>query len=176
MKTQINPAKIKRRWTQIILLSTTCCLLFTLIGCAAFVRKFTRKPKGEPEKEEPVIQPEVYPDLAADKDQLYKDYSAFWEGWADQLMEFLNEKANFKKQRECAYEALDNLIKMRELLNEEKAKSLESLINEFTAVKTIIFTGRLSSPDYNYLKNKVERIKSGVHRHFAHSKISKDLK
>lgn len=168
--------KIKRRWTQIIGLSTTCCLLFTLIGCAAFVRKFTRKPKGELEKEEPVIQPEVYPDLAAAKDELYKDYSTFWEGWADQLMEFLNEKANFKKQKECAYEALDNLTKMRELLNEEKAKSLEPLIDEFTAVKAIVFAGRLSSPDYNYLKNKVERIKSRVHRHFAYSRISKDFK
>jgi hypothetical protein len=168
--------RIKRRWTQIILRSTACCLLFTLIGCAAFVRKFTRKPKGEPQKEEPVIQPEVYPDAAAAKDELYKDYATFWEGWADELMEFMNEKANFKKQKECAYESLDNLIKMRELLNEEKAKSLEPLIDEFTAVKAIVFAGRLSSSDYNYLKNKIGRIKSRVHRHFAHSKISKDLK
>lgn len=168
--------KIKRRWTQIIGLFITCSLLFTLIGCAAFVRKFTRKPKGEPEKEEPVIQPEVYPDAAVNKDELYKDYFTFWEGWADQLMEFLNEQANFKKQRECAYEALDNLIKIRELLNEEKAKSLEPLINEFIAVKTIVFAGRLISSDYSYLKNKVERIKSRVHRDFTHSRVSKDLK
>lgn len=168
--------RFKSQITQIVILSTVCCLLSTLIGCAAFVRKFTRKPRGEPKKEEPVIQPEVYPDAAADKDELYKDYSVFWEGWVDELMEFLDEKANFKKQRECAYEALDNLMKMRELLNEEKAKSLEPLMNEFTAVKTIIFAGRLSSSDYNYLKNKVERIRSRVHRHFAHSKIRKDLK
>lgn len=168
--------RLKQQITQIMVLFSVLCFLFSVIGCAAFVRKFTRKPKGEPQKEEPVIQPEAYPDVAADRDELYKDYSTFWEGWADQLMEFLNEKANFKKQRECAYEALDNLIKMRKLLNEEKAKSLEPLIDEFTAVKTIVFTGRLSSSDYTYLKNKVERIKSRVHRHFAHSKISKDLK
>lgn len=168
--------RFKSQITQIMVLFSVLCSLFSVSGCQTLARKFTRKPKGEPKKEEPVIQPEVYPDAAAAKDDLYRDYSTFWEGWVDQLMEFLNEQANFKKQRECAYEALDNLMKMRELLNEEKAKSLEPLINEFTTVKTIVFAGRLSSSDYHYLKNKVERIKSRVHRNFAYSKISKDFK
>jgi|SRR3989338_828544 len=176
MKTQLNAAKIKHRWTQIIGVSVSCSFLFTLIGCAAFVRKFTRKPKGEPKKEEPVIQPEVYPEAAAAKDELYKDYFTFWEGWSAELMEFLNEKANFKKQRECAYEALDSLMKMRRLLNEEKAKGLEPLINEWTTIKDIIFAGRLNSADHQYLKNKIERTKGRVRRNFAYSRIKKDLK
>lgn len=167
---------LKLQITQIIVLFSVLCSLFFLSGCQTLARKFTRKPKGEPKQEEPVIQPEVYPDVTSASDELYKDYFTFWESWADELIEFLNEKANFKKQRECAALALDNLIKMRELLKEEKAKSLEPKVIEFAAVKAIVFAGRLISSDYYYLKNKVERIKSMVHRNFTYSKIKKDLK
>ena len=146
-----------------------------LCGCEAFVRKFTRKPKGEPNKEMPVLQPEVYPDVASSRDQLYKDYFLFWETWVDELLSNLSEKANVKKQKECANEALDNLLKMRSLLNDEKAKTLEPFIAEFTAVKNTISAGRPNGADFYYLRNKLERIKSKVHRNFIFSKIKKDL-
>lgn len=162
--------------SKIILLSTCYLLLATLTGCEAFVRKFTRKPKGEIRKEEPIIQPEAYPDISSANDELYKDYFLFWESWVDELSSFLNDKANFKKQKECASESLDNLIKMQSLLNDEKAKSLEPLIVEFTTVKKIIFSGRLNSTDFYYLSAKAERIKTKVRRNFAFSKIKKDLK
>ena len=168
--------RLNKEITQIIFICSIFFFLFYLSGCQTLARKFTRKPKGEPKKEEPVIQPEVYPDVAQGKDELYKDYFTFWESWADELIEFLNEKANSKKQKECAALALDNLIKMRELLKEEKAKSLEPKVIEFAAVKAIVFAGRLISSDYYYLKNKVERIKSMVHRNFAYSRIKQDLK
>lgn len=166
---------LKKRRTPIVLVFTLYCLFFTLIGCEAFVRKFTRKPK-EIKKEEPVIQPEVYPEALASKEQLYKDYFLFWQTWADELSAHLNEKANAKKQKECAYEALDNLMKLEPLLNEEKAKALEPLLNEFKTVKNIIFAGHLNSPDFDYLRVKVERIKSKVHRSFVFLKARKDLK
>ena len=61
MKTQLNAAKIKHRWTQIIGVSVSCSFLFTLIGCAAFVRKFTRKRKKEDlPQEEMVLAPEEW--------------------------------------------------------------------------------------------------------------------
>lgn len=161
--------------TKIILLSTFYLLFTVLIGCEAFVRKFTRKQK-EIKKEEPVIQPEVYPEAGASNEQLYKDYFLFWQTWSDELLAHLNEKANAKKQKECAYEALDNLMKLEPLLNEEKAKALEPLLNEFKTVKNIIFAGHLNSPDFDYLRIKVERIKSKVHRSFVFLKARKDLK
>ena len=159
---------------KIVLLSTAYFLLSTLTGCEAFVRKFTRKPK-EVRKEEPIIQPEIYPDKGVAKDRLYKDYFLFWQAWADELLAHLNEKANLKKQKECAYEALDNLFKMRSLLNEEKAKAFEPLVNEFKTVSDIVFAGRLVSADFDYLRLKVERIKAKVHRNFIFSKVQKDL-
>lgn len=160
--------------TRIILLATIYLLLTTLTGCQALVRKFTRPPK-EVKKEEPIIQPEIYPDKSAAKDMLYKDYFLFWQTWADELLAHLNEKANLKKQKECAYEALDNLFKMRSLLNEEKAKEFEPLVDEFKTVRDIVFAGRLVSSDFDYLRLKVERIKAKVRRKFIFSKVQKAL-
>lgn len=155
------------------------CGLWTLVcglyGCEAFVRKFTRKPRGEMKKEEPLIQPQEYPDLAVNKNELYKDYFLFWESWADELVSFLNEKANFKKQKECVSQALDNLSKMRSLLNVEKARALEQYVLELTSVKNIVFEGHLNSADFSSLRNKVERIKSKVRHSFILSKIKMDL-
>ena len=175
MKTQINTDKIKPRLTQIVALVTGFWLLVSLTGCEAFVKKFRRKPKEE-KKEEPIIQPENYPDVALNKDELYRDYFLFWESWADELVSFLNEKANVRKQKECIQQAVDNLVKMRSLLNEEKAKSLDKFAAELAAVKNVLFQSYLNSADFSYLKNKLERIKAKVHQGFVFSKIKKDLR
>lgn len=167
---------MKREFSNIRVLLAVCCLLFTTVGCEAFVRKFTRKPKGETKREEPLIQPQDYPDVALNKEELYKDYFLFWESWADELVSFLRENANAKKQKECAGEALDNLAKMQSLLNDEKARMLEKFILEFTAVRNMVFESYLNSADFSYLRNKVERIKSGVHRGFMFLRVRKELK
>ena len=76
MKTQINTGKTKYRVTQIAVLVAGFCLLVSLTGCEAFRKKFRRKPKEE-KREEPIIQPESYPDVALNKDELYRDYFLF---------------------------------------------------------------------------------------------------
>lgn len=161
---------------KICLLFFISCLLFSLTGCQSFARKFIRKPKGEPKKEEPIFQPQEYPQMPQETGQLYKDYFLFWESWADELLSYLSKDANFKKQKECAEQSLDNLTKMQSLLNEEKAKALASRVNEFTAVKEAIFSGSLNSASLSSLRNKVERIKSRVRREFGYNKIQNDIK
>lgn len=155
------------------------CFLFLVIcsltGCEAFVRKFTRKTK-KTVFEEPVIQPQEYPQTALSREELYRDYFLFWETWADELLNFLKEDANAKKQKACADEALDNLTKMQSLLNEEKAKLLAAAIGEFNTFKNILAENSLNRADISYLRNKLERIKAKVHRGFIFSKIKKDLK
>lgn len=155
------------------------CFLFLVIcslsGCEAFVRKFTRKTK-KMVFEEPVIQPQEYPRTALSQEELYRDYFLFWETWADELINFLKEDANAKKQKACADEALDNLTKMQSLLNEEKANSLQGLIVEFNTFKNILSENSLNRADISYLRNKLERIKAKIHRGFIFSKIKKDLK
>lgn len=175
MNLQINTDKIKYRLTQIAALFTGFCLLVSLTGCEAFVRKFRRKP-AEEKREESIIQPESYPDVALNKDELYRDYFLFWESWADELVSFLNDTANVKKQKECIQQATDNLVKMQSLLNEEKARSLDTFAAELTTVKNVLFQSYLNNADFSYLKKKMERIKAKVHQGFVFSKIKKDLK
>src|SRR3989338_324309 len=155
------------------------CFVFLVLcswpGCEAFVRKFTRKTK-KTVLEEPVIQPQEYPSTALSREELYRDYFLFWETWADELLNFLKEDANAKKQKACANEALDNLTKMQSLLNEEKANALQGLIEEFNTFRNILSENRLNRADISYLRNKLERVKAKVHRGFIFSKVNKDLK
>lgn len=155
------------------------CFLFfvlcSLTGCEAFVRKFTRKSK-KVVLEEPVIQPQEYPQTALSREELYRDYFLFWETWADELLNFLKEDANAKKQKACANEALDNLIKMQSLLNEEKSAALQQLIEEFSILKNILSENSFNRADLSYLRNKLEKIKAKAHRGFIFSKVKKDMK
>ena len=167
--------RFNNKIAQIIVLVTGFWLLVSLTGCEAFVKKFRRKPREE-KREEPIIQPESYPDVALNKDELYRDYFLFWESWADELVSFLKDNANTKKQKECIQQAMDNLLKMQSLLNEEKAVSLDKFVIELTTVKNVLFQSYLNSADFSYLKNKVERVKARVHRDFVFSKIKKDLR
>ena len=58
------------------------CLVFTLVGCDAFVRKFTRKPKTQefPE-EEMVLAPEEYEPIALSAAERYQQDFFFWKAW-----------------------------------------------------------------------------------------------
>lgn len=155
-----------------LLVLVSCCLC----SCEAFVRKFTRKSDKAIKTEEPIFEPETYPDASANKDALYKDYFLFWETWSEELLSFLDEGENFKKQKECAEEALDNLTKMQSLLSDERGKALEVFVCDFKEIKEEIFKGGLSSVDFYSLKRKVQRIRSSIHHNFIFSKINKDLK
>lgn len=171
-----KPQAASRKPQVLFLLFTLHLLLITCVGCEAFVRKFRRKPQGEERKELPIFEPQIYDEAAVAKDELYRDYFVFWESWADELISYLKENANAKKQKECVSQGLDNLLKMQSLLNEEKAKAMEPSIVEFKAVRNKIFASYLKTIELSSLKNKIERIKTKVHRDFAFSKVKNDLK
>ena len=58
--------------SKLFLLVTSYLLLVTTIGCDAFIRKFTRKPKKENlPKEELLIAPEEYKVPLMSKEDLY---------------------------------------------------------------------------------------------------------
>lgn len=148
--------------------------LSSLTGCEAFVRKFTRKPKYI-KKEEPIIQPESYPEITVTKEDYYKDSFLFWESWSDELISFLTSDANFKKQKQCANESLENLIKCQGLLNEAKAREFQPSILEFSEIKDEIFSGNLSSSRLPVLRDRVKRVKVKVRRNFSYTKVKDDL-
>ena len=131
--------RLKPPITQIILLVTSYLLLVTLIGCDAFVRKFTRKRKKENlPQEEMVLVPQEYKAPVVAKDELYRQYFFFWKSWHDELIQALTTGANYKKQIDCANEAIKNLQQLKSLLKPEKQKQLDAYINQLNDLKELI--------------------------------------
>jgi len=160
---------------QIILLVTSCLLLITLLGCEAFVRKFTRKPKRENlPREEMVLAPEVYDSIQMSKEELYRQYFLFWKSWQDELINSLSFQGNRKKQIECVKESLKNLTSLRELLNEEKQKQLDPYIKELNALKDSI-EGDWYNNNYAANSYTAERLKTNILRNFSFKNIKNYL-
>lgn len=157
-----------------LLLATIYSLLFTSIGCEAFVRKFTRKSKKEIQKEEPVLAPEEYKGPQMSREELYRQYLLFWRSWHDELINSLSSGANHKKQVGCVNETIKNLGQLRTLINEEKQKKLDNYISQLKDLKDLIVKDPYGN---NLAKNRfnAERIKRDILRDFSYNKISKDV-
>lgn len=144
-------------------------LVFNLIGCEAFVRKFTRKPKEKP-KEEMVIAPEEYKGPKMTKEQLYRQYFLFWKSWQDELINALDSSKNHKKRIDCAAEAIENLELLKALLKADKQKVLDAYLNQLRHLKDLISKDLYG---YNVSMHRLiaERIKRNILRDFSYPKI-----
>jgi hypothetical protein len=149
-------------------------LIGNLIGCDAFVRKFTRKHKREARKEEMVLAPEEYKPPQLTKEEVYRHYFLFWKSWHDELINSLAVGANHKKQIDCAEEALKNLDLLRVTLQEKKQKRLDIYINQLKGLKESIAQDLYGN---NISANRLtaERIKRGILRDFSYDKIKNYL-
>lgn len=155
----------------IIRLSIVCFLIFSLLGCEAFVRKFTRKRKKENlPKEELVLAPEEYKVTQMTKEELYRQYFLFWRSWHDELIGALYEGANRKKQKDCLNEMVKNLKQLRLLLNDEKKAKLDVYINQIKELDEIIAQDLYGN---NIAVNRLtaEQIKRNILRDFSYSKV-----
>jgi len=159
----------------IILVSGFWLLVTLLMGCEAFVRKFTRKPKKPEVLKEPVLIPEVYPELTYSTYDMYKDSYLFFRSWMDELINYLEPSENRKKQIDCINEAKENLLKMHSVLKEEKQKELESYIRKLDEIKDQI-KGFLSQDKFYSLKNQSINLKSRISKNFSYSKIKDFIK
>lgn len=163
--------KIQNTKSKIILLVTSYLLLVTILGCEAFVRKFTRKPKKESlTPKEMVLVPEEYKGPQMSKEDLYRQHLLFWKSWHSELIESLSKNASHKKQIYCANEAIKNLELLRTLLNEEKQKKLDIYIGELTALLDLIKED-LYGNSIAINRQKSEQIKRNILRDFSYSKI-----
>jgi len=170
----MNNLRSKENISKTILLVASCSLLVTMLGCDAFVRKFTRKPKKEDlPKEELVLFPEEYKPTM-DKEQVYRQYFLFWQSWQEELITALLRSGNHKKQVDCAEEAIKNLTSLKPLIKAEKQKKLDIYITQLKDLRDQIKMDAYSSrADVNI--QEAERIKKGILRDFSYSKISKDI-
>jgi deoxyribodipyrimidine photolyase len=149
-------------------------LLVTLIGCDAFVRKFTRKPKKEElTQEEMVLAPEEYK-VGMSKEELYRQYFLFWKSWQDELINALSREGSHKKQVACAKEAIKNLEYLRPLLNEEKQKQLDVYINKLNALKDSVEEDAYNN-NFAINASLAESIKMNILKDFSFNKIKNYL-
>jgi hypothetical protein len=148
-------------------------LIFDLVGCEAFVKKFTRKKKTEEKEEELVLAPEEYKDTMT-KEERYRQHFEFWKSWQTELYESLLQKKSNKKQVDCANEAIKNLFSMRQMLNLEKQKKLDIYINQMKNLKDSIESDTYGYNTSTYMQ-KADSIRMNILRDFSYKKIESSL-
>ena len=159
----------------IFLLSTYFLILSTLIGCEAFVKKFTRKPKKEEPVEEMVLVPVEYPSVFKNKEEAYRQYFLYWQSWQDELINALLSKASQKKQLSCIDEGLKNLTEVKNLLIEEKQRQLDVYLKRLADLRGNIEKDPYSNNADN-LRSMAEILKRDILRDFTYLKIKNELK
>jgi len=157
-------------------LSIALFLILNLIGCEAFVRKFTRKPKEADRQEEMVIAPQEYKNTLSHEEQ-YRQYFTFWKAWQDELLTAMDvtiEQTNNKKQIDCANEALKNLMSMKPLLNSGAQKKLDPYLSRSIDLRDAL------ERDYYGLnvslnRQEARRLRKDILQNFSFPDIKKDL-
>ena len=89
-------------------------------GCESFGKKFIRKKKTEPKKEEMIIHPQDYSQLQIPIDEAYTNYYVYWKAWHKELLNFLTPEANKKKILSCFEQVSLNLNRMQDLFASQK--------------------------------------------------------
>ena len=149
-------------------------LLVNLIGCEAFVRKFTRKSKKEKAPEEMVLAPEEWKGPQMTKVERYRQYLDFWESWHDELINALVVNISQKKKLDCMEQATKNLIGMRSLLNESKQKQLDVYLRQMSELKNSIKSDIYGS-NTNRLRQNADRLKMDIQLNFSFKNSKNDL-
>lgn len=168
--------KIENRKLRIfIFLFGTWFVIFGLLGCEAFVRKFTRKPKKRMPEVEMVLAPQEYTSLFSDKEEEYRQYFLYWQSWQDEFINALLYAKSHKKQMSCLDEAIKNLTQVKSLLIADKQKDLDSYIKQLCDLKN-----ELSKDTYttnaNLYRNRAEKIKRGILKSYCYRKAKDYLK
>jgi len=146
-------------------------LLLTIIGCDAFVRKFTRKPKKEDlPQEEMVLVPEEYKENQMSREVVYRQYFLFWKSWQDELINGLSQKVSNKRQIDCAEEAIKNLTSLKGLLNTGQNKKLDIYIGAMQELRDLIAQDPYGNNAALNIHN-AERLKRDILRDFSYSKV-----
>jgi len=145
-------------------------LVFGLLGCDAFIRKFTRKPKKDRgSRVRPVLVPKEYKTTMT-PEELYRQYFVFWKAWQDELIQSLLTSANYKKQSNCTEQAISNLLRIRAMLIPAKQQELDKYIGQLEDLGA-----RLGDDPYgtNSASNRLaaERIRMEILKDFSYSKV-----
>ncbi len=157
-----------------ICVTTLCFLLTTLLGCEAFVRKFTRKSKKDKAPVEMVLAPEEWKGPQMTKDERYRQYLLFWQSWQDELISALIQNSSPKKKKDCILQAIKNLIGMKALLNESKQKQLDVYLRQMLELESTIKADIYGSAS-NSLYQQAEKLRINILQRFSYNDIKNDL-
>ena len=167
--------RFKSKIMHIILLATCYSLLVALIGCEAFVKKFTRKPKKDQVREEPVLAPEDYSLSDIPTPERYRQYFLFWRSWHDELITALGSSASYKKVKTCLREAIKNLEEVKSLLFEEKQKALDVYLEGLRHLENEIKRDTYLTKSATHA-SKAERLKRDILRDLSYSQVKNHLR
>ena len=150
-------------------------LLSSLVGCEAFVRKFTRKPKtGDMRREEMVLVPQEYKGPQMSKEELYRKYFMYWQAWQGELINAMAAGGNYKKRVDSLDEAIKNLGQLKGLLNTDKQKQLDVYLQRMYDLRK-----RISDDIYSVHREQnrflAERLTRDIQRYFSYSDIKNNL-
>jgi hypothetical protein len=148
-------------------------LIFSLLGCEAFTRKFTRKSKNE-KPEVMVLAPEEWKGPKLTKEEQYRQYFIFWQSWHDELINAFLSNASQKKRLDCVGQAIKNLVGMRSFLNESKQKQLDAYLRQFNDLKDEIKSDIYGSAKDTY-RLSAENIRRNILQRFSYDDIKNDL-
>lgn len=151
------------------------CFVFSLCGCEAFARKFTRKQK---KKEQPVeamvFLPEVYPDSQASIQDSYRKYFTFWSSWHDELIDSLSEASpSIRRQTDNIQEAINNLEEMKKLLQADKQSMVDPYLSSMAALKVALAQDLYSNNIWSN-RGEAEELKRKISRSLQYRQV-KDL-
>ena len=148
--------------------------LINLIGCEAFVRKFTRKSKKDKAPEEMVLAPEEWTGPKMSKEEIYRRYYNFWQSWQEELVNVLTQKASLKKRVDCAQQSIKNLSGMRSMLSLTKQKQLDVYLNLMNNLSASIKADTYGTANSSNCQ-KAERVKRNIMQYFSYPDIKGDL-
>jgi len=162
-------------WKRIAYIFGVFFIIISLVGCDAFVRKFTRKSKKEDiPGEQMVLAPEEYKGSGLSNQDLYRQYFVYWQSWQEELLESLLRKDNHKKQVSCVGQAISSLEQLRALLNDAKKKQLDVYMKQMVELRNSIDEDTYSmSMSSNRLT--ADRLKRAIMRDFSYKKVKADL-
>jgi len=147
-----------------------------LVGCDAFVRKFTRKSKKETVvEEEMVLAPVEYKPAPTTGEAPYRQYLLYWKSWQDELIETLLANTSHKRQLDSAEEAINNLIELNKLLQDSCRPRMEGYIQRMKDIRDAIEKDIYGSNAAS-LRNSAERLRRDILRDFSYEKVKNDLR
>jgi len=160
---------------KVLFLAVSCWMLVFLLGCEAFVRKFTRKPQKEDlPRQELVLVPQEYSGPQMTKEELYRHYFLYWKSWHGELIVSLYPQGNHKKQMECINEAIKNLTKTKGLLSAERNKEVDAYLLQLENLKDLISRDVYGNNTVN-TRAKAEQLKRNILRDLSYSEIKESL-